>query len=335
MVNNKLTTDWVQRRSSEVLGVAFTKAILSILQEDAKIYQELNDFRVLKSTDVVSRVVALLPPEVELHPDIIERTLSDFIMIESLWCRSLYYLRQSKNYLIAKDFFDEFKKIQLKGLRFRDLPIGSGYIHFPTPIEDAEGSKFDHCYFLSGLSNEEIRLNLHRHRAPTDKTHKADGNKIIIVTVINDTTGEIRNWSTKYPKDENMDLQTWFDGADEYLYDIRGGVTVKKAVFGGISAVTANVLAYLNSGQPDISQFKNHIRYRGNSKTKPINADRDLSLLPIELVGFNWLKSNYHSEDAWLVKSHFRWQRYGPGLCNVKLVTIKEHEKSWKNPTAS
>jgi len=88
-----------------------------------------------------------------------------------------------------------------------------------------------------------------------------------------------------------------------------------------------NLLVYLNSGQPDIRSFRNDITCRGGTGSKPVNKDRDLSTLAINLVGYSWKKDRQIHKDAWYVEPFFRWQRYGVGNSLVKLITVQGHER--------
>jgi hypothetical protein len=85
-----------------------------------------------------------------------------------------------------------------------------------------------------------------------------------------------------------------------------------------------NLLLYIHSGDPDIREYRNQIKYQSNTSKTPVRAHKDLSQETIYLVGYNWKKPIIVNYDAsnWEREGHFRWQHYGQNNSLIKLIWI-------------
>mgnify|MGYP000533243118 CR=1 FL=1 len=48
-------------------------------------------------------------------------------------------------------------------------------------------------------------------------------------------------------------------------------------------------------------------------------------------VGYDWKKPRVFGVESTTVTGHFRWQPYGPGRTQVKLIWISQHERHFKD----
>lgn len=88
-----------------------------------------------------------------------------------------------------------------------------------------------------------------------------------------------------------------------------------------------NLVAYINSSQPDIHWMRPKVgmgtRERKTFIAKGNYTSNDLSI-PIRVVSWNWQRPPQYTKDEWIRKGHFRWQRFGPGLTQAKFIFIEE-----------
>lgn len=248
---------------------------------------------------------------------------------ETVVTRVAYYRDPArKNYYVADNFWSEFKDISIESLRAQDLIRGTGYIFIPAGIKDDEGTVYHHMYFCCGPVSRFYRLKKHRCKKGAEHSDE------IVSCALISGEGIVRIMAAQLPKDPETKLVNFFEGAEDIQVNpfADHAVEVRVINYNSLCAQQLNLLAYLASGQPDISAFKNDIVYRSPTSSAPANKSRHLSLLDINLIGFSWMKERITNlrEDAWLVRAHLRWQRYGQRLSRVKLITIKEHDKHWK-----
>ena len=95
-------------------------------------------------------------------------------------------------------------------------------------------------------------------------------------------------------------------------------------------SILCNLLAYLNSGSPDIRDYRNEIRYKSPTSSKIVRADKDLSLENINLVGYTWKKDPLYQKESWYQKPHWARRYYGPGKTLERMVLISDCIKTRK-----
>jgi len=320
---------------SLVPNYCFNKTIISLMSvlKTCPVYKDIEEFWDNEGTKVISGMKALINQELlkdtpDLFPVVSNILLNDNILFESMLAQAAYHNSEDrKNYIISPSFWAEFKNVSIENLRFKDLPEGAGYIHLPDPIVDEDGTAFQHYFFVCGSVQKNLKMKFHRRKK--DEEHI---DRVLVTALISDQD-QRRVLGVQFPKNEEIKLSDYFQDAvmHHYNYGAAAGPSVSRRNYDAFTGQMLNLLAYIGSGQPDISQFRNKIEYRGNTKT-PTNKHRDLSLSDLYLVGFNWLKDKIYKDDEWTVRSHLRWQRYGENRSKVKLVTVSEHEKKWRKP---
>jgi hypothetical protein len=207
------------------------------------------------------------------------------------------------NYYIQKDFFDDFRRVSLEKLQFRHLPKENiGFVQLPYAVTDSEGIKFDHFWFYCGPTKPGVEQ-------PIDRS-------VLCLGGIN-LDGVPFSCVLTWPPDDNTEVLPWFASAPS-TYQAQEGFRL-----------FINLLAYLNSGQPDLRQFRNDIRYRSPNSTKPIRADSELSRSDIILIGFNYLKEKVLREGTWQSRAHLGWRWCGPGRKDLRLSMISSSTKRW------
>ena len=231
----------------------------------------------------------------------VKALISDFVANEVLTvCSACMVEDNLSNYVVAEKFYSEFKHLSLDGLRFTDLPDDFiGYIDLKdNEIEGA--SKF----FIWIGSYEEYPVE-------TDIQHSLEDHTDICINI--GGLGKNTCFATKFIIPETpLTIKELFDAEN---------------TGSGPLIELVKLMIYIETGQPDIREFKNEIRYRGQGK-KPVKKDRDLATGTINLVGFGWKKPVIYGLDSWPVKGFFRSQRHGPGNSLLKIIYIDEQVRS-------
>jgi hypothetical protein len=94
---------------------------------------------------------------------------------------------------------------------------------------------------------------------------------------------------------------------------------------------------YLHSGEPDL-RFQKHIDFPTTKKPKKIRhflKENEGKLIDLTLLGYEHKKGKLYTVDSFDVSGHFRWQRYGKDLQQIKLIWLdsytKHPQKTYKN----
>jgi hypothetical protein len=266
--------------------------------------------------------------------------LMDPIMFEvSFILHHVLSRKNPNNFVIQKDFFSKFTNIKIKNVKISHLPKAiSGYIKLPIPIVDDDGSKYPHAYVFCGKDRdffpEWVSDTLAKQWRSGTNNDRSDF--LLEIALLADppfgtnlvTEGEIRSFGMRFPKDENILI-------DEFLAETPDTVITLPFLpqaqriqeYPTYLRIVLNLLLYINSGAPDIRDFRNTAKYPGQ-KRKPLRHSDTLSTLDcIKLIGYDWKKDvvkNY-SAASWDVDGHFRWQKCGPELSQVKLIWIDPH----------
>lgn len=108
-------------------------------------------------------------------------------------------------------------------------------------------------------------------------------------------------------------------------------VLASKGRITGISremvAFIIKCLLYLHSGDPDLRHLRPEPKPRNAKalkKWRRTNVEH-----PVILVGFDYKKPKAYSAGEVFVDTHLRWQPYGPGYSQVKLIWVKEHTRHY------
>ena len=139
---------------------------------------------------------------------------------------------------------------------------------------------------------------------------------------------------TPVPQNENLTIKDclidvpYMEIKPETIDDeLTLGIDVGKTDYPYYLACMYNLLAYLNTGDPDLRVFKNNIRHQSATSKTPIKADKHLSPANIVEVGFSYKKERLQHTDEWQVMPFMRWQHVGDG---VKLVYVSGHTRRWR-----
>lgn len=248
---------------------------------------------------------------------------------------SRFVLESGKTYVITHDFFEKFKQVSLDSICVKHLPTRfSGYIHFPYPITRPKFSN-------AGIA-EEIR------NSPLNQpcTERLSGLYVSLspieeLTEACDAGGrdfDCRNVAGVRSLSLLFIGENGYMGASVYLQVLPNtddmaisellSLLVKdhNSTAHFLTRLCINLMVYINSGNPDLREFRNKITYRSPASTKPVRSCTDLSAEAIYLVGYGWKKETIINYDAksWEREGHFRWQPHGPGLTLRKLIWLDE-----------
>lgn len=95
-----------------------------------------------------------------------------------------------------------------------------------------------------------------------------------------------------------------------------------------ITAFTMKCLLYIESGDPDlIPEHPKPLLTKNPKKMRRYLKEN----LPMEVVNVGYgLHRRHYTSDSSLVSGHYRWQAYGPGRTQVKLIWIEEHTRKYQ-----
>jgi len=264
--------------------------------------------------------------------------IDDEVMITYWNVVATFFRMAGKCYVIQKDFFIRFANMNLDRVKFRHLPEQlSGFVQLPSQIQDEDGEKFNSFYFYIGEITKLFPIN--DGEALKKRWEKNKGiktNRCLSIGWI----GEDNHHSAilqPIPEDPDMDVKEIFQNIKvaRYEYD-EANNKMKMREYGEEDgyrpnkAILINLLAYIQSGDPDLRSFKNTLRYRGHSTTKVVNADQHLSQEEVVLVGYGYKKERLKTDESWSSMPHFGWRWHGPGKKQIKLTYIKGSVKKWK-----
>lgn len=94
-----------------------------------------------------------------------------------------------------------------------------------------------------------------------------------------------------------------------------------------LTVVALNLLAYINSSQPDIAWMKPKASMGAKERKEHLAKGHYTSstlAVPIRLVSWGWMKPRQYTTAEWTRKMHLRWQRFGKNNSEVKLIWIAE-----------
>ena len=247
------------------------------------------------------------------------------------YCKVLSHIRRAGDaaghYLVAKDFFEDFKKVNLKNLTFDNLPQNEcGIIKLPVRIpyiegevKDAYGDKvyFDEVLFTSG-DNEGYSRN------PDNNNEIEKIRRVSFAWLFGDEFPLGLGFLRFTESVQGMTLEESWQRRVESTNDST------KLIMDGSSGmnddtckrVLANLLAYIKSGNPDLRDYQNIIR-RNSVTGEPHAPFTHLTDKSLKLVGYSWKKLPNYSASHWSSAPHFGWRRCGPGRTQVRFSFVE------------
>lgn len=246
--------------------------------------------------------------------------------------------KERKVFIFEGSFYDKFSKIRLDSLTTDHLPKeGGGCIVLPKPLISGV-MRIDEVIFTTDVHDGHLMDSLEKtfERTKTDPNYLKSGDieaflkmrelarkgtqlQLLIVGI--DRVRKAVSVCNVLDLVPNKKLKE-FPTTDIDSNDPDYSENDKHAARPVIDQVL-NLLAYINSGNPDIREFQNTIRYRGKSTVHVRPEDEELSRGKIFLVGFNWLKNPVYAVDGWWSSGYMAWKMCGPGRTEPRLVTFK------------
>jgi hypothetical protein len=230
-------------------------------------------------------------------------------------------------FVFQKDFFKILMKTKIMDFTWNLLPEEFlGVLRFPSPILDQEGDP---------ISDVAVAI------MPRDKAEQARGARYSDIT---DGIGSKVFWcwfeynndhlgffDQLIPDDGQLKItDTW----SRRFYDSRSVHTTPTIRTDDIEKERPHLfeilkaIVYINSGDPDLREFRNKIRFQSKDSKTPVKDHKPYSLVDYQVVGYNWMKDREHNVDSWGVEPFLRRQRIGPGRTGWKYVMVKEHTRS-------
>jgi len=89
----------------------------------------------------------------------------------------------------------------------------------------------------------------------------------------------------------------------------------------------AKCLLYIRSGDPDLRIWKSPELPKTRKEKKIRTFLKTHHMFDVVMVGLDYKKPTNHSKDQTTVPGHYRWQRIGKGLSDIKLTWVKQHPR--------
>lgn len=247
----------------------------------------------------------------------------------------LYERHQGTDYVVDKDFFRCFKQISLDKVQFKHLPRDQyGYIELPEKLIDEDGDGIKGFFFSICKVTEWYNSDKNQSAEILAK-HKYDfdGAEYCFSLAWFFENGAV-GFATHPIADDEIYIKDFLKTSmfthSDVTRDIKDEVSYVDG-FNPACAVMINLLAYLNSGDPDLRQYRNPIKYRSPTSTKPVRKDQELTQKDLTLLGFNWKKSALYTKESWYVPPYWANRRYGPGRELEKLVLVAGSNRNRKD----
>lgn len=97
----------------------------------------------------------------------------------------------------------------------------------------------------------------------------------------------------------------------------------------GVFRAVFNAILYLHSQDAELEKTypfsKTSFSKTQQKKRRILTTD---CMIPVTFIHRGYHEKHY-SKDSTFVQSHLRWQRCGVGLSQVKLVWVREHERTF------
>ncbi len=226
-----------------------------------------------------------------------------------------------KLYYVSESFYKALTGLKNSFTR-EFLTIGHNvYIILPkNKIVDSEGTVYNGVFIST--------------------THDSEENPIIKFCFESDMNGSKASFTILLKSGETMDesiersmrederKMKYSDKSKEISIDVTDRKMSDDIMVNELKVLT-NVLLYINSDNAKLFELEYEPK-KPSSKSKT-SGYWNKGGHPVTLVNHEFhLKNQTYHVDKTTVQSHFRWQPFGPGRNQMKLIEIEEHERHYK-----
>ena len=287
-------------KTPKVIAMVRRKYFLEYLAEEAEVFGIRGDFNAilakysLLSDKFMQAVENNLGEGAYSNLEWQDNYVTGFFLAEFL-------LARAKVYHIAEEFGRQLYKAPITiDTQYMPEPGWTGLIEFPDSIHLSFGS--DH------------------HRSAFVRMGYTLDNTIALQIVCPDYSASGGIKATK-----SVSILPLFPGKTlQECLDLCPG---EKVISIDTIAFIVKCLLYIKSAKPDLESIWKPCLTKNPKKVKRHSSN--YAPFPIEKVGFGFHGKSTHV-DTTSVSGHFRWQRVGPQLMQVKLIWIDEHERHYK-----
>lgn len=244
-----------------------------------------------------------------------------------------------KRYVFNSSFWNELKNTNLSEIKLTDLIQGSGVIKLPVPLIDELGDSFNEFVFFVGPvkdfylceSDEDWAL----FRKASEEEELTD--KSLQFTITWKDNKGLTNYASACANNPDSTLKELFKGVEFVVTDpVRSQVIEQEDGYKPHIRAIFNCLVYLKSGQPDLRETKNDIKYKGQSFS-PVRKDKDLSKEKFISVGFGFKKTPNYSKEFFYQPNYYarrglekKWTWCKGSLKRRKVNTTQQLERTNK-----
>lgn len=221
-----------------------------------------------------------------------EREPESAVNIASFVTSIKNYLPTAKNYLLSNPLCNALERTKTKALKFSDLPQASLCIELNNYNIKMDNSIVD-CAFITSATNKHKKYLSLYFFLENGATRRA--------SIKGDAHETIEEISKKYLDtftDQELKTFSFYINAMLYIYNC-----------------DESLREQIDFSRPTTA--KHFIAEQGNNAVYKTKKD-------FTYVGRNFHKQKMFSKNEWIRSAHFRWQRHGPMLSQIKLIVIEE-----------
>jgi hypothetical protein len=287
-------------KKSDILDVAMAHAMWEFVNDEEKMMIAETDDLIEFAARFADKIVDLgwLDFKIESYGSQIVNAMSDEARKMEYFRPMLFaHLSNPDFYVVAKDFFRILRKARLKNLDWSMVPAFTAMcVRFPEPIITPSMDK-----------HGDIRVT-----------------EMFAASIPWGTHG-IETFMIFFGEDDEDDVKI----ATRLMRPSAGPILVETTSHGTeyneIVMLALKMMVYIESGNPDMREHRNAIRYQTPTSTKPVRAHKEFAEHPFKIIGYNWKKDRQSFVDAWGVEPFIRMQPVGPGRKEYKAVLVREH----------
>lgn len=292
----------------------------------------------------------------------LQRLLSDpgmshMAIAGSIWCLG----DTPKSFVFAKEFFSLLMRAKIDNIRWSMLEDKTNIVmRFPVPILDDDGDPIHEVAVMikpraeiealigspyTEQDGEGSRVLLAVWRCGKDQDSLGylsqlvpDDQEATLLQTFRKRYIGVRGSEMVMESDNPDDLSTYIQACFSSGANLSRAVEWKLAERSGIPPYIMAIfkcLIYLHSGDPDLRDEKNPIKYQSPTSKTPVRAHKEFSELPFSLVGFNWLKTPDYEKESWEVVPHLRYVSRGESHRFVLVRGHVRHRRAGSEPLPS
>ena len=250
-----------------------------------------------------------------------EQAFNDSISLNHLSLIKLFFAEKGDIYHFPKDFAKTLSSINKK-IPINNMPDDFvAYFNLPEGSLFYDGASVRGCYVYVGEPKWEVQIK-------DGSSYK--GRCLFVSGVMNDFT------VSKFVSPlEGLTPDDLYKGLLEQglVKDAasKDPSVVDHSSRASLISFVVNACLYINSMDNNIALLKpeNKLKHRERDAQRKVCPVENETSMPVKVVSWDYHTGRQFNVDGTTVQTHMRWQRCGPEHSQIKLVWVKEHERTY------